>query len=207
MEENHKLYLYPVWLRIWHGLNALLFVMLIITGISMQYASTESTSWLRFDQAVKIHNTCGIILTINYLFFILGNILSGNYKHYRISQKELRKRIMTQFRYDTVGIFKKQRPPFHVTKNEIQSITAIHLCSRYVYLCPGDFDYRFRPAVSIDTCRQSFWNTRSFLNDIFHVIMGYIGSMFMIIHVYFCTIRAKFYTNFKSIINSLHEAH
>lgn len=208
MEDNHKLYLYPVWLRIWHGMNALLFITLIVTGISMQYASTEYSSWLSFDKSVRIHNICGIILTINYFFFILGNILSGNFKHYKVTYRGLKERLMKQFRYYTFGIFRKQNPPFPVTKemkfNPLQQFTyavIMYICVP-VILITG-FGMLF-PQVLAD---RVFGFPGLFLNDTIHVIMGYVGSMFMIIHVYFCTIGAKFYTNFKSIINGWHEPH
>ncbi len=38
-----KIYLYPVWIRLWHTLNALMFLVLLVTGISLHYASAESS--------------------------------------------------------------------------------------------------------------------------------------------------------------------
>ena len=58
----HKEYLYPIWVRMWHWLNALLCLLLILTGLSMQYASVDG-GLIRFDTAVTIHNLCGIILS------------------------------------------------------------------------------------------------------------------------------------------------
>ena len=34
-----RIYLYPIWIRLWHALNALMFLVLIITGISLHYAT------------------------------------------------------------------------------------------------------------------------------------------------------------------------
>lgn len=68
-----KIYLYPIWLRVWHGINALVILLLIITGISMQYSNPEYP-FIRFDLAVSIHNICGVILAINYVIFLPSNL-------------------------------------------------------------------------------------------------------------------------------------
>ena len=208
MENNHKLYLYPLWLRIWHGLNALLIIALIITGISMQYASMKYSSWLRFDRAVKIHNISGIILTVNYILFVTGNLISGNFKHYKVSLKGLIDRLMMQFKYYTIGIFRKENPPFPITIemkfNPLQQFTyaiIMYICVPVIFI--SGFGLLFPQILA----EKIFGIQGLFLNDSVHVIIGYVCSMFMIIHIYFCTIGAKFYTNFKSIINGWHEAH
>jgi thiosulfate reductase cytochrome b subunit len=76
------LYLYPVWLRLWHWLNALLFFASLVTGISMHFA----LSWLvPLDVAVPVHNTSGILLTVSWVLFLLGNLVGGNGKHYLVN--------------------------------------------------------------------------------------------------------------------------
>ncbi len=69
MTTENKIYFYPVWLRIWHGLNALGIICLIITGISMQ--SIES-SFLNFKTAVKIHNMAGVLVTLELFTLFFG---------------------------------------------------------------------------------------------------------------------------------------
>ncbi len=74
-----KLYLYPVWVRLWHWINAILCLLLIISGVSMQYSDPQYP-FIRFDWAVYIHDISGIVLSLSYLFFILGNLLTPNGK-------------------------------------------------------------------------------------------------------------------------------
>jgi hypothetical protein len=47
------LYLYPVWLRLWHWLNALLFLTLVVTGTSMHF---NLNGLIPFDVAVPVHS-------------------------------------------------------------------------------------------------------------------------------------------------------
>jgi len=56
---------YPLWLRCWHWGNAMLFVILLITGISMHYSEPGAPPF-GFRADVLIHNASGILLTLFY---------------------------------------------------------------------------------------------------------------------------------------------
>jgi thiosulfate reductase cytochrome b subunit len=208
MTSNKALYLYPVWLRLWHMLNALMFLFLIITGISMQYANVQSNSVLRFDISVKIHNVSGIILTINYLLFILGNISTKNGKYYKLIIKGMTKRLIKQIRYYTFGIFKNEPAPFPVTEEEkfnpLQQLT--YIIAMYVFL-PFIFITGWAMIFPGVIVNKVFGTSGFFLTDIVHVIFTFLGTVFMVIHIYFCTIGKTAISNFKSMLNGWHESH
>jgi thiosulfate reductase cytochrome b subunit len=83
------LYLYPRWLRVWHWINALLFLVLMYTGASMHFGGG---GWLMpFDLAVTTHNTAGILLTLGWIGFVVGNLTTGNGRHYRMHFLGLRR--------------------------------------------------------------------------------------------------------------------
>jgi thiosulfate reductase cytochrome b subunit len=71
-----SLYLYPVWLRLWHWTNALLFLTLIASGVSMHYAGADGL--MPFATARVVHNTAGILLTIAWIGFVVANARSTN---------------------------------------------------------------------------------------------------------------------------------
>src|SRR5665647_2348183 len=102
MMSEKKIYFYPVWLRIWHGINALGILILIFTGISMQYSNTKF-ELINFELAVNLHNIAGILIIANYLLFLIGNILTSNKKFYRLKLKGLIKRLILQISYYTSG--------------------------------------------------------------------------------------------------------
>ena len=87
---SEKIYFYPIWTRLWHGLNAIFCLLLIASGISMQYANIDYPL-IQFESAVSLHNFAGIALTLSYLIFFIGNIITSNGKHYRIRLKGLGK--------------------------------------------------------------------------------------------------------------------
>ena len=202
---ENKLYLYPGLIRIWHFLNALLIILLIISGLSMQY-SDPLNPLFRFDLAVSLHNIAGFILIFNYLLFIIGNTISKNGRHYRIQLKGLKDRLVAQFRYYTYGIFKHEAAPFPVTKkmkfNPIQQVT--YFMTMYV-LMPLIFLTGLPMLFSGAFIRQLLGSEAFFVTDIIHITIGFLLSLFLLIHLYFCTFGAKPYSNFKSIVTGYHE--
>ena len=197
-----QIYFYPTWLRFWHQINALMFLMLIVTGLSMQYGLFR----IGFDVAVSVHNICGIILAFNYLIFIVGNLLSKNYKYYLLQFKGFFKDLKTQIQYYCLGIFRGQAPPFPLNKerkfNPLQKLSYAMVMFVFVPVMVLSGLALLFPQLILN---KIFGIPGIILTDMLHIIAGFLGSMFMIIHVYFCTIGAKPTASFKSIMNGYHE--
>ena len=202
-----KIYLYPRWIRIWHALNAVFCLFLIFTGISMQF-SNPKVPLIRFDVAVSIHNIVGILLILNYIFFFVTNVFSWNGKHYKIVFRGFYQQLMAQFQYYTQGIFKGGHPPFPITKerkfNPLQQFS-------YVLIM-----YIMVPVMSISGIGLLYPNfiptqilgiSGLHLTDLFHILAGFVISMFMFVHVYFCTIGKTTTSNFKGMLTGYHEPH
>ncbi len=201
------IYHYPVFIRIWHGVNALLFLVLILTGLSMQYSNPDYP-FIPFDISVKMHNISGIILSFNYLIFFLGNLFTRNGKHYRLEWKGLGGRLKKQFMYYTVGIFSGEKPPFPIDAerkfNPLQKfsyVLAMYLGVPLLILTGWGLLF---PELVI---HRMFGTSGILVTDIVHVILGFVLSLFMLVHIYFCTIGLKPISNFRSIITGWHESH
>lgn len=201
---SEKLYLYPVWVRLWHWSNAILFVLLIITGLSMQYSDAEM-KFIRFDLAVAMHNISGVLVTFLYALFILGNAISNNGKNYMIKPKGIFKKMLIQFKYYSIGIFKNEKLPFPAKKN--YKFNPLQLISYVVVM------YLFFPFLIIsgfgllypETIFPTVFGFSGIqLTAIFHSLLGFFLSVFMLIHIYTCTLGEKPSTHFKSMINGYH---
>ncbi|WP_430809813.1 MULTISPECIES: cytochrome b/b6 domain-containing protein [unclassified Carboxylicivirga] len=204
---SDKMYLYPLWVRIWHGFNALFFLVLLISGISMQYADLKY-SFLPFDWAVLSHNISGVGITLAYLFFLVGFVLSDNKRHYKIEVKGLCGRLIRQMQYYLFGIFKGEGSPFPVTAeskfNPLQQTTYVAvLFVLYPMLILTGFPLMF-PEIIID---NFFGIGGTLLTALLHSAVGFLSSLFLVIHIYFATIGSTPTSNFKSIINGYHERH
>ena len=205
--STEKIYLYPAWIRLWHLINALFCISLILTGISMQFSNPQ-VPMIRFSISVSIHNITGILLTINYIGFFAGNLFTNNGKYYRMAFPGLSARLMAQFRYYTSGIFTNQSAPFPIsleTKfNPLQQFSYViimYLCVPVLFLTGWSMMY---PEV-IPT---KFLGTSGLhLTDLLHILFGFVISVFMFVHIYFCTIGKTTVSNFLSMINGYHEPH
>jgi thiosulfate reductase cytochrome b subunit len=122
--------------------------------------------------------------------------------------KGLFNRLKMQFIYYTIGIFRHEKPPFPVTKdrkfNPLQQFTyvmAMYIMVPIVFITGWALLY---PEVVLT---KIMGGSGLKFNDFLHVIVGFLLSFFMFVHVYFCTIGATFVSNFKSMINGFHESH
>lgn len=196
-----------MWIRIWHATNAIMILILIITGVSMQYSSPER-AFIRFDIAVSMHNISGIILTLNYVLFVAGNAITSNGKFYRIQFKGLVGRLKKQFMYYTFGIFKQQSPPFPVSnKNKFNPLQQFTYIGTMYVLVPIVIFTGLALLYPELILTKILGGSGLKINVFLHVIIGFLISFFMFIHIYFCTIGATFVSNFKSMINGFHESH
>lgn len=202
------MYLYPVWIRLWHLANAILVIVLIITGLSMQYTDkTDYVFVVGFARAVKWHNIAAMLLTLNYIFFISGNILTDNGRYYRISKKNFISELGNQFKYYAFGMFRGEKHPFPVTPdlkfNPLQKLTyVLAMYAAFPLLIISGLGLLFPETV----INRFMGVSGMILTDILHITMGFFISVFMIIHIYTCTLGARPTSLFKSMISGYHES-
>lgn len=200
------MYLYPKWIRLWHVLNAVLFIVLIITGISMQYTGKESASYMvGFAKAVKWHNFAAILLTLNYIIFVTGNLFTSNGRYYNISKENFFKELLSQLLYYSLGMFKGEKHPFPVTEerkfNPLQKVTYVLAMYVAVPLLIISGIGLLLPEITIT---RFFGVSGLILTDILHITMGFFLSVFMVIHIYTCTLGAKPTSLFWGMISGYH---
>jgi thiosulfate reductase cytochrome b subunit len=204
---SEKIYFYPVWLRLWHAMNAILIILLIISGISMQYADIDSP-FIEFAKAVSIHNWSGIALTLAYLGFILGNIISGNGRYYLLKVKGLGNHLFKQMRYYAYGVFVGEESPYPVNKNrkfnplqKVSYVFTMYLALPLLFISGWALIF---PEFII---KGLFGFSGIFLTALLHIVMGFLVSAFLIIHIYVSTMGKSPGSNFKSIMTGWQEVH
>lgn len=204
---TEKIYHYPLWIRLWHVVNAILCLVLILTGTSMQFSEPDRPV-IRFDLAVTIHNAAAIFLSINYLYFVVANRISRNRKHYRIKEKNFGGLVLTQFRYYLFGIFSGSKAPFPVSRerkfNPLQQVTyMIVMYGFFPLLIITGLGLLFPEIVIF----RVFGKSGLFLTDLFHIITGFAITLFMIVHIYFCTMGTKLSSLFRGMFDGWVEVH
>jgi len=200
------MYLYPKWIRLWHVINAVMFIILIVTGLSMQYTDKKSYYLVvGFSKAIKWHNFAALVLTFNYIIFVTGNLFTENGRYYRIRKTNFFADLVTQTKYYAFGMFKGEKHPFPVTLdrkfNPLQKIT--YVLSMYIafpLLIISGFGLLFPELVA-----NKFMGVSGILlTDLLHIVMGFFLSIFMIIHIYTCTLGAKPTSLFTGMITGYH---
>ncbi len=203
MSSINKIYFYPIWLRIWHGINAIGIIILIVTGISLQ--SAMDSSIINFKTAITLHNISGVVIAINYFVFLIGNMLTKNSKFYIIKPQGFLKRPLKQAYYYAWGMFHGMKAPYPLSEKR-----KFNPLQKYFYLLVM---YLAVPAVIVsglallfpEIIIEKIYNLSGiFVTAIFHSAMGFFISIFLLIHLYVATIGKSPLENFKSIVSGWH---
>lgn len=200
------MYLYPKWIRAWHILNAVLFLILIVTGLSMQYTGKKDyVLVVGFEAAVRWHNATAIILTVNYIFFVIGNLFTKNGRYYQVRRANFFSDLFKQLKFYSWGMFRGEKHPFPVTMerkfNPLQKVSYIltmYLAVPLVII--SGFGLLFPEMVA----SRFFGVSGMILTDLLHITMGFFLSLFLIIHVYTCTLGSKPTSLFRGMITGYH---
>lgn len=204
MENGKKLYLYPLWLRIWHGTNALGILALIFSGISLHY-SDRGDFLLNFNTAITVHNFAGVIVTISYFVFVLGNIITKNGKYYRVKIQGLPKRLKKQIQYYVSGMFKGEESPFPVSEkrkfNPLQKYSYIFVMYLFLPVLIITGIALFYPEMIVE---QIFRISGVMLTAVVHGILGFLVFVFLLVHLYVASMGKPPGKNYKSIVTGWH---
>jgi thiosulfate reductase cytochrome b subunit len=90
-----KIELYPIWIRIWHILQVILFLLLLISGVGMHFGLVP------VGTSLPIHIYSGISMTALYLVFFVMNFASGNARHYFKAQKGSIKKFFAEYNFQS----------------------------------------------------------------------------------------------------------
>jgi thiosulfate reductase cytochrome b subunit len=202
------MFLYPVWVRLWHLVNAILILILIFTGITIYFPEKESSFFIiDLSKATGLHKVSSIILIISYLGFLAGNVFTDNGKHYRIGEKSFLSSLFRQLRYYLYGKFKNEKNPFPVTlENKFNPLQKLS----YIFIMYIALPLIILSGVGLmlpDTVIEKMFGAEGYyLLDIMHIIMAIIISLFLIIHIYLGVIASKPTAGLRGIITGYTES-
>ena len=78
--QHEKIYLHPLPVRLWHWLNALGFMLLILTGAQIRYV--DLFSLMSFEAAVNLHNWVGFAVIANWFLWFVYYLFSERVTNY-----------------------------------------------------------------------------------------------------------------------------
>jgi Ni/Fe-hydrogenase b-type cytochrome subunit len=184
-----KIYLHPIPVRTWHWINAVCFIILIVTGIQMRYP--DYVKLFSFETAVDIHSWTGFILIANYLIWFFFYIFTGKIKIYipTLNPIKFAKESITQALFYGYGIFVGNPNPHHpAPDNKFNPMQKVAYLMIMVLLIPVQI---ITGLLLWDAKFFSRWvNLLGWIKviDTIHVVFFFFFTAFIFVHVYLATL-------------------
>ncbi|MHB8110557.1 MAG: cytochrome b/b6 domain-containing protein [Syntrophorhabdaceae bacterium] len=197
--RKNNIPLHPLPIRIWHWVNALIILALIITGAELRFTGIKIFADYNF--VVAVHKYAGYALTISFLVWIAAyQILGGFAGHYLVSVRDLRS-LPAQISYYIYGIFRGGPNPFNPAPE-----MRFNVLQKFTY----SFMMFFAMPLIIIT-GILFGNIMQFYKmlhaigglralDAVHVSVGYLFVIYLMVHLYMSTLGKSIFSHTKSII-------
>ena len=202
---SERVYIMPVWLRTWHWINAFLMLVLIVSGISLHFASPDNPFLLRFDIARILHNSSGITLAVGYVLFLAWNAHTGNWRHYVPKREGFVSGLLSQNRYVMSGLFSGDRPPVVPSPerkfNVLQQLT-------YLAVMYGAMPLLILTGLGFffpDLFPREMFGVAGLLPiAVTHYVIGYLLVLFLLGHIYMGTMGVTPLAGFRMVITGWH---
>lgn len=128
VQGGPRVYMYTTYERIWHWLQALAIILLLITGLEIHVAATGLVS---FGFAVRLHNILGFVVVANAIFAAFFHLASGEIQQYLPRPQGFFGQAISQARFYLQGIFRGEPHPFEKSPNQklnpLQQITYLSI--------------------------------------------------------------------------------
>ena len=198
-ETPQKMYLYARFERFWHWAQALLILVLLVTGFEIHGTYTL----LGFERAFTVHNFCAWTWLVLYAFIVFWMITTGEWRQYTPTYKK----VLEVAWYYAFGIFQGKPHPVPKTKrtkhNPLQRLTYLGIVSVLVpfQLITGYLYYFYNSwdQLGLD------WGLSGVA--ILHTIGGFAMLVFVITHIYMTTTGHTVLAHTKAMITGWEEVH
>ena len=202
-----RVYLHPIPVRVWHWINAICFIILIITGIQIRYS--DYVNLFSFRTAVDIHSWTGFILIANYFIWLFYYLFTFKIKIYIppvTHPVEYIKSSLRQAGFYGYGIFVGDPNPHSPTPehkfNPMQQVTYLMIM---VFFIP----------LQLIT-GLLLWDPKLFSRlvnllggikvvDTIHVLIFIFFTAFIFVHVYLATLGHTTFAHIKAMFTGYEE--
>ena len=193
-----RIYIYKRYERFWHWSQALLVIIMMITGFEIH----GSYSLLGFQKAVQLHTLSAWTLLVLWAFTIFWQFTTDEWKQYLPSLKN----VFAMIHYYTIGIFTHSPHPFRKTvvqkHNPLQRLAYLAVLtllspmiwiSGWLYLFYGD-----GAAWGLGGLKLEWVATA-------HTLGAFLMLAFLISHIYLATTGHKWNSQLKAMVTGWEE--
>ena len=207
-----KVFLHTLTIRIWHWINALIVIALMISGMQLRAPWIEDVAhkmglWFpEYSVAILIHKYMGYAMAISFLFWLVYITESGSFRaHYILRLADL-PAMRKQAFYYLFGLFRGRTNPFTPTAeakfNPLQKIAygSVMLVLTPLIVITGilfsDILF-FRGVIE--------WMGGVRVLNALHVAASYLFLLNLIVHLYMCTMGHRIFGHVKAMILGFEE--
>ncbi len=206
MKSNQRIYIHPAPVRVWHWVNAVGFILLVLTGCQIRYA--EMIDLLPLKDAIVLHNYVGFAVIINYFVWFTYYIGSGKIKSYIPDPRRIVSMAFKQLIYYGYGFFVGKSNPHSMTPgnkfNTLQQLTylAVMLLLLPAQMVSGIFLWQVKGY-------GEYINLLGGIKvvDTIHVMIFFTSISFLFIHCYLITLGRTCLVHLKAMFTGYEELH
>ena len=199
-------YLHPLPVRIWHWINALGFVLLMLTGVQIRYADLFSV--MTFESALNVHNWIGFVIIANYFLWLGYYLTSDRISNYHavLNAKDFFNNYYRQAVYYSYGIFRGEKRPHNVQPhdkfNPMQRLTyqVIMMITGPIQIVTG--------LMMWDVKRFESWIALAGgirVVSTIHMLVFILFVVFILVHAYMGVLGRKPSTHYKEMFTGYAE--
>ncbi|UCV17178.1 cytochrome b/b6 domain-containing protein [Ferribacterium limneticum] len=196
---SERIYIYKRYERFWHWSQALLIIVMMITGFEVH----GSYTLVGFQKAVQLHSLAAWTLLTLWAFTIFWQFTTGEWRQYLPSLKN----VGAMIKYYTVGIFTNAPHPFHKTvvqkHNPLQRLAYLALLA---FISPLIWGTGIFYLFYGDWARLGIDQTLSLETvAVLHTLGAYMITAFFFIHVYLTTTGHTVFAHINAMITGWEE--
>ncbi|MGR5148044.1 cytochrome b/b6 domain-containing protein [Photobacterium alginatilyticum] len=186
--------MFPVGVRLWHNTNVIVFIILLLTGLSMHF------SVVAFEFAQNSHNILGAVLIVLWGLYLIYLVVSGQIKQYLPRPNFVRDSIR-QAQFYLKGIFSgDENPAGHEPKKRLNPLQQMG----YLSIVFAAFPLLILSGIALFfnelLPKEIIGFDGKTLMVILHVTMSHVMVLFIAAHVYLCTTGTTISEHFMSMI-------
>ncbi len=195
---RRKIKIYKRYERFWHWCQALLIVLLGLTGFDIHY----HLGIFGYRKAVELHGTFAWAFIILVAFTIFWHFTTGEWKQYYPTFSQ----VSDMIRYYTKGIFRGEPHPMKKTElSKLNPLQRLAYAGLKLVIIPGTVISGFLYYYYNDWGSLGLGGLRLSPVAKIHTLFAFILAAFFIGHVYLTTTGHTLWSNLKAMITGWEE--
>jgi len=197
---QQRMVLYTLFNRLWHWAQALLIVLLALTGFEVRGTFTI----FGYARAVYLHNVMAVVLIVLVVFAVFWHITTGEWRQYIPTRAFLGEMVA----FYLTGIFKGAPHPVRKERTaKLNPLQRLAYLGFKVLIIPvqvttGALYYYYPNLNGLGWSPSALW-----VIAILHVLGAFGLLAFLVGHVYLATTGTTPLSNFKAMILGWEEVH